>query len=109
MVFPFAANGSASTTFSAARRCGGKLRLKWFAHVFSFFGSLLGELLGDASVVTVQILAAQAEAYQREKHECISSHGYRPLPGASFDATIQKRKRQNRQDEDGWNYKDADD
>jgi hypothetical protein len=40
---------------------GGELRLEGFAHVVVFIGFLFGELLRDARVVFVEILAAKAE------------------------------------------------
>src|SRR6202043_1547645 len=64
--------------------------------------------LRNSGIVLVQILAAKAECYEGEQHECISSHGDGPLPGTTLDAAIEKRKRDNREGEHRWNHQNAD-
>ena len=58
MVFPFAANGSASVTFAAARDAEESSGANGLREYSSFFGPLLRQLLGHSRVVSIQIRAA---------------------------------------------------
>ena len=44
-----------------SKRSGRKLRLKWFARVFLFFGFLLCQLLRNSRIVLVDLLASKPQ------------------------------------------------
>jgi hypothetical protein len=103
---PFAASGSASVTFAAARdaeESSGSNGLRMYSSSSAF---CLASCWATR-VMTIQILAAKTKSHDGEHQECIRSHCRRALPRASFETTIQKSKRNHKHHEQRRNYQHA--